>query len=89
MNKLILRNPANRLGSKGGTKEVKCHPWFQGFNWHDLETKKIKSPFRDRNYTYEMTEREDLWSETMMQYKLLQRAEEKVDAFAKYYFQLV
>jgi len=31
----------------------------------------------------------DEYNEALMQFKLLQRAESKVDAFAKYYFQLI
>ena len=37
---------------------------------------------------YEVTEREEEFSEAVMQYKLLQRVDTKVDVFAKYYFQL-
>lgn len=88
MNKLIIRAPAARLGAKGGIKEIKAHPWLNNFNWTDLEAKKIKSPFREKECMYEVTEREEEFSEAMMQYKLLQRVETKVDVFAKYYFQL-
>ena len=68
-------------------KEIKAHPWLHNFPWAELEAKKIKSPFRDKEMAYQITEREDEISEAVMQYKLLQRVETKMDAFAKYYFQ--
>lgn len=89
VNRLILRTPAARMGSKQGIREIKAHPWMVGYPWAELEGKKIKSPFREKEHNYEITERADEYSEAMMQYKLLQRADTKVDAFAKYYYQLV
>ncbi len=44
VNKLIQKNPTNRLGSNG-PNEVKNHPWFKDFNWRDLYNFKIKAPF--------------------------------------------
>jgi hypothetical protein len=74
-----------RLGCKLGTKELKNHAWFKGFNWLSLVERKMKSPFKGK-YIMEVDEKmnED---ELLMQYKLLQRADEKVDPFARYYFQ--
>lgn len=89
VNKLIVRTPANRLGSKHGVKEIKAHPWFANFDWAALEAKAIKSPFREKDHFVEVPDRMEEYNEALMQYKLLQRAESKVDAFAKYYFQLV
>lgn len=45
VNKLIQRNPAHRLGSRGGVKDLKTHSWFSKFKWGELESKKMKSPF--------------------------------------------
>jgi len=50
VNKLIIRTPANRLGTKQGVKEIKNHPWFSGFNWADLQNKNIKSPFLEKHH---------------------------------------
>lgn len=36
VNKLIIRAPGNRLGAKGGVKEIKGHPWLAGVNWGEL-----------------------------------------------------
>lgn len=30
---LLSRDPATRLGSQGGTNEIKEHPFFRGINW--------------------------------------------------------
>lgn len=43
-NALIQRKPSNRLGYEGAL-EIKRHPWFKDIDWHDLEKKRIKSPF--------------------------------------------
>lgn len=43
--KLLQRNPTKRLGSgKGDAEEIKCHPFFKGINWIDVE-KKYKIEF--------------------------------------------
>ena len=89
VNRLIMRAPGARLGIKSGVKEIKAHPWLFNFPWAELEGKKIKSPFREREHIYEVSEREEEMSEAMMQYKLLQRVETKMDAFARYYFCLL
>ena len=36
VNRLIMRTPANRLGSKQGVKEIKAHAWFSHFEWGKL-----------------------------------------------------
>ena len=43
INRLLLKNPNVRLGASG-TKELKNHCWFRGFNFNDLYKFKIKSP---------------------------------------------
>jgi len=44
INKLLQRNPANRLGLRG-PMEVKCHPWIANFPWKDLYNKEIEAYF--------------------------------------------
>lgn len=44
INKLIIRNPNDRLGHSG-INEIKSHAWFEMVNWMDYYEKKIKSPF--------------------------------------------
>ena len=82
-----MRAPGARLGFKSGIKELKAHPWLFNYPWKELEAKNIKSPFKEKEHIYELSEREEEISEAVMQYKLLQRVETKMDAFAKYYFQ--
>jgi hypothetical protein len=36
VNKLIVRTPGNRLGSKQGVKEIKSHPWLSQWKWGEL-----------------------------------------------------
>ena len=36
MQRLMMRDPAQRLGAKEGTKELKRHPFFAGINWKNL-----------------------------------------------------
>jgi serine/threonine protein kinase len=33
MSKLLVKDPAKRLGSMSGAEEIKAHPWFEGINW--------------------------------------------------------
>lgn len=44
LNKLIVYDYKKRIGFKSIT-ELTNHPWFKGFNWKNLEQKKLKSPF--------------------------------------------
>ena len=46
ISKLLVRTPSKRLGcSSGGSKAVKDHPWFRGFDWNALMTRDMKPPF--------------------------------------------
>ena len=45
INKMIQRKPTNRLGLNG-PEEVKEHPWFKGFEWEELESKRMPTPFK-------------------------------------------
>jgi serine/threonine protein kinase len=33
ISKLLVKDPAGRLGTKAGAEEIKAHPWFEGVNW--------------------------------------------------------
>lgn len=44
--RLLHPKPSKRLGVvKGGAEFVKSHPWFKGFDWDALVTKKLPAPF--------------------------------------------
>ena len=45
INKLLLRKVDSRLGSKGGAKEMKEHPWLKYYPWKELENKTLPVPF--------------------------------------------
>ena len=44
INRLIQRKPKNRLG-KDNINEVIDHPWFNNFDWENVEKKKVKAPY--------------------------------------------
>ena len=43
INRLLIRKPEIRLGSKG-ISELKEHPWFEGFLWNELYYKTLIAP---------------------------------------------
>lgn len=46
INKLLIKNPNNRLGSGGQDYiELQQHPWFNGFQWDMLLDKQIKMDY--------------------------------------------
>ena len=43
---IMIPNPTKRLGmGKDGMKEIKDHPWFDGFDWKALEEQTMKAPY--------------------------------------------
>ncbi|KRX07626.1 Protein kinase-like domain [Pseudocohnilembus persalinus] len=55
LEKLLQKNPSQRLGAKNGFKEVKEHPWFEKFDWQGIQMKKIEAPFKPKlNYETDM-----------------------------------
>ena len=45
VSRLLERRPAKRIGNLlGRASDIKQHPWFDGFSWDDLETKKMSPP---------------------------------------------
>ena len=45
MQKCLIKNPDQRLGSVNGAIDLKAHPLFDNINWINLMTKNIKAPF--------------------------------------------
>ena len=39
------KNPETRIGSAGGSEEIKRHPWFASMDWMKLLSKKLAVPF--------------------------------------------
>ena len=44
VNKLLIKNPEERLGNKGFS-ELKSHPWLKSYDWKSTYLKKEKAPF--------------------------------------------
>ena len=44
LNELIISEPKKRIGYKD-INELKNHSWFYGYDWNNLEKKKLPSPF--------------------------------------------
>ena len=45
INRLIVKDPSQRLGSSDGIAELKRHKWMQSIDWKKLERKQIEPPF--------------------------------------------
>ena len=45
LNKLIISEPEKRIGFKD-INELKNHSWFNGFDWNNLEKRRLNSPFK-------------------------------------------
>ena len=43
---LLVKDPGSRLGAKGGTEEIKNHPWFKPVSWKKVIDKKMVPPYR-------------------------------------------
>ena len=48
ISKLLEKDPANRLGTRGGIEEVMSHPFFSDLNLDDLVNKRIDPPFKPK-----------------------------------------
>ena len=46
VNRLCNKDPATRLGSKGGAQEVISHPWFDDIDKDALMQFKLDPPFK-------------------------------------------
>ena len=47
MSSLLERSPEMRLGSGvEGAKEIKCHPFFQGFSWDAIISRQLEPPWK-------------------------------------------
>ena len=46
IDKLLTVDPTRRLGClKGGAKDVRQHPWYQGLDFRALESKQLPAPY--------------------------------------------
>lgn len=89
INVLLQRKPSHRLGYNG-MNEVKNHPWFQDFNWEELLSKKMVSPFLPRygdNFDKKYCEGKDqIGTETEERYNYYRKKEKYKTIFDNYTF---
>ena len=44
--RFLVQNPNQRLGAlKGGSADVKMHPWFTNFDWAAFSKRQLKAPY--------------------------------------------
>ena len=87
INRLLLKNPKERLGASG-TKELKNHCWFRGFNFKDLYKFKVKSPIIVENKKTEVKIK-TIDKETYKRYNKIMKSHEYKTAFKSFlYFNL-
>jgi len=46
--KLLEKDPANRLGTRGSIQEILSHPFLKDMNIEDLIAKRIEAPFKPK-----------------------------------------
>ena len=71
LQKLLIKDQDERLGSKSGFNEIKAHPFFKGFDFDALEHRKLEAPFKPElkdkldvtNFDEEFTSEEVVTSE--------------------------
>lgn len=88
INRLLQRKEMKRLGYKGGVKELKAHPWFNGFDWDKLYNKTMLSPFMPKtegNYDKKYCEAiEKLSADTIARYQSYMKRDDFTTLFANY-----
>jgi serine/threonine protein kinase len=42
--KLLMKDRFNRLGTVGGAQAIKRHPWFAGVDWNEIAERKYPGP---------------------------------------------
>ncbi|CAG9317940.1 unnamed protein product [Blepharisma stoltei] len=91
VNKLIQKNPRNRLGYHGAN-EVKKHPWFSDIDWVKLENGALKAPYIPKatsaNFrkNLEISYNRDVNNESFIRCKTLLKDEITQSLFADYYY---
>ena len=92
LQKLLIKDQDERLGSKSGFNEIKEHPFFKGFDFDALEHRKIEAPFKPElkdamdvtNFDEEFTSEEVVTSEIPEKnLELIKRNQDQFEEFNK------
>eukprot|EP00798_Chlamydomonas_sp_ICE-L_P009762 gene9762-7637_t len=59
ISRLLERKPVKRIGMlKGQAADVKNHPWFKGFDWDALSSRRMEPPRKPKDQDSEKRKRE-------------------------------
>ena len=92
LQKLLIKNQDERLGSKSGFNDIRIHPFFKGFDFDALEKRKIEAPFKPTlkdsmdvtNFDEEFTSEEVVNSEiTENNLEMIKRNQDQFEEFNK------
>ena len=84
INRLLVKNPKARLGASG-TKELKNHCWFRGFNFNDLYMLKIKSPIDVKNLKHNVLIK-PIDKETYKRYNKIMKSHDYKTEFKNFFY---
>lgn len=91
LEKILQKNPENRLGSLADSLEIMSHPWFSNINWSDLMQKKVKPPYQPysnekdwiKNFDPIYTKEKPMDSICWIDPKILEKFKKEFDEFGK------
>ena len=87
VNKLILKNPEQRLAS---LDQVRSHPWFENFDWTGLEEMAIEPIYRPEkstdNFDVENIKKVFSDGDDLKEFEIALKRQEAHEVFSKYFY---